>query len=253
MSKKRILVTNDDGIYSEGIKLLARALSEVGQVVVVAPDREQSATSHSLTMHVPLRARQVKPQWHAITGTPTDSVMLGTQALLSRRPDIVFSGVNHGMNMGEDVLYSGTVSAAMEATIFGIPAVAVSYAGRADVEHMQGYREILGRLLKQIVERDGFPAETLLNVNLPPIPPGEVKGVKVTRLGRRVFSDTIQRGHDPSGRPYYWIGGGSIEWNADEGTDFHAVSEGYVSVTPLHLDLTNHALLQDVAGWRLTA
>jgi 5'-nucleotidase len=248
-----ILCTNDDGYLAPGLTVLAEAARALGEVHVVAPDREQSATSHSLTMHLPLRARQVADKTHYVTGTPTDCVMLAVEAILPRRPDFVFSGVNHGMNMGEDVLYSGTVSAAMEATIFGIPAVAVSYAGRADVEHMQGYRMVLGRLLKQITERDGFPAETLLNVNLPPIPPGEVKGVKVTRLGRRVFSDTIQRGHDPSGRPYYWIGGGSIEWNADEGTDFHAVSEGYVSVTPLHLDLTNHALLQDVAGWRLTA
>ena len=215
------------------------------------PDREQSATSHSLTMHVPIRARQVREGVTSVTGTPTDCVMLAIQALLPRKPDFVLSGVNHGMNMGEDVLYSGTVSAAMEATILGVPAVAVSYGGRLDMEHLAAYGPLLERLLPQLVGRDGFPPETLLNINLPPIAPDQVKGVKVTRLGRRVFTDTLTRGTDPSGREYFWIGGGSVAWSALEGTDFHAVENGYVSVTPLHLDLTNHALLEGVGAWGL--
>jgi 5'-nucleotidase len=157
------------------------------------------------------------------------------------------------MNMGEDVLYSGTVSAAMEATIFGIPAVAVSYAGRADERHLASYGPLLSRLLAQLVKRNDFPPETLLNVNLPAISADQVKGVRVTRLGRRVFSDSLTQGTDPSGKPYYWIGGGNIEWASLEGTDYHAVDEGYISVTPLHLDLTNHALLRNVAEWELTA
>jgi 5'-nucleotidase len=165
---------------------------------------------------------------------------------------VVLSGVNHGMNMGEDVLYSGTVSAAMEATIFGIPAVAISYAGRADDEHLASYAPLLARLLPQLVKRSDFPAETLLNVNLPPIPASEVKGVRVTKLGRRVFTDSLTRGRDPSGKEYFWIGGGNIEWASLEGTDYHAVDQGYVSVTPLHLDLTNHALLRGVAEWELS-
>lgn len=246
-----ILCTNDDGYLAPGLSVLAEAARALGEVHVVAPDREQSATSHSLTMHVPLRARQVAEGVHSVSGTPTDCVMLAVEALLPRRPDFVLSGVNHGMNMGEDVLYSGTVSAAMEATIFGIPAVAVSYAGR-DPEHLPAYLPLLERLLPQVVRREGFPAETLLNVNLPPIPPAQVKGVRVTRLGRRVFTDSLTRGVDPSGRDYFWIGGGKIEWAAHEGTDFHAVDAGYVSVTPLHLDLTNHALLSEVEGWGLT-
>ena len=246
-----ILCTNDDGYMAPGLSALAEAASALGEVHVVAPDREQSATSHSLTMHVPLRAREVKPRWHAVTGTPTDSVMLATQALLPRRPDIVFSGVNHGMNMGEDVLYSGTVSAAMEATIFGIPAVAISYAGRSDTDQMQAYVPLLAQLLGRIASRGGWPAETLLNVNLPPVPPSEVRGVRTTRLGRRVFTGSLTQGTDPSGKPYFWIGGGSIEWAADEGTDYGAIEQGYVSVTPLHLDLTNHGLLEEVAGWGL--
>ncbi|HEX8905512.1 MAG TPA: 5'/3'-nucleotidase SurE [Longimicrobiaceae bacterium] len=247
-----ILCTNDDGYLARGLRVLADAARPLGEVHVVAPDREQSATSHSLTMHVPIRARAVGERTYSVTGTPTDCVFLGIQELLPGRPDFVLSGVNHGMNMGEDVLYSGTVSAAMEATVFGIPAVAISYTGRHDVEHLQAYGPLLERLLARIVRQDGFPRETLLNVNLPPIDPAEVKGVKVTRLGRRVFSDAYTKGSDPSGRPYYWIGGGSIEWAAEEGTDFHAIDNGYVSVTPLHLDLTNHALIEGVAGWGLS-
>jgi 5'-nucleotidase len=246
-----ILCTNDDGYLAPGLAALAEAAAPLGDVHVVAPDREQSATSHSLTMHVPLRAREVRPGWHSVTGTPTDSVMLGTQALLPRRPDFVLSGINHGMNMGEDVLYSGTVSAAMEATIFGIPAVAISYAGRGGSEHIQAYVPLLRDLLSRVLARTEWPAETLLNINLPAIDPSEVKGVKTTRLGRRVFSDSLTRGKDPSGKPYFWIGGGSIEWAAAEGTDYGAIEQGYVSVTPLHLDLTNHGLLGEVERWGL--
>jgi 5'-nucleotidase len=246
-----ILCTNDDGYMAPGLAALAEAASAHGDVQVVAPDREQSATSHSLTMHAPVRAREVRPGWHAVTGTPTDSVMVGVQAILSRRPDFVLSGVNHGMNMGEDVLYSGTVSAAMEATIFGIPAVAVSHAGRGDPAPIQAYVPLLRDLLGRILARGDWPAETLLNINLPAIDPSEVKGVKTTRLGRRVFTDSLTRGTDPSGRPYFWIGGGSLEWSAVEGTDYGALDQGYVSVTPLHLDLTNHALLAEVERWGL--
>jgi 5'-nucleotidase len=248
-----ILCTNDDGYMAPGLGVLAEAAAGLGDVHVVAPDREQSATSHSLTMHLPLRARSVRERWHNVSGTPTDCVMLAVQAILPRRPDVVLSGVNHGMNMGEDVLYSGTVSAAMEATIFGIPAVAISYAGRGDERHLASYGPLLSRLLAQLVKRTDFPPETLLNVNLPAISADQVKGVRVTRLGRRVFSDSLTQGTDPSGKPYYWIGGGSIEWASLEGTDYHAVDEGYISVTPLHLDLTNHALLRNVAEWELTA
>jgi 5'-nucleotidase len=245
-----ILCTNDDGYLAPGLGVLASAARALGEVQVVAPDREQSATSHSLTMHFPLRARKVREGMHHVDGTPTDCVALAVGALLGRRPDLVLSGINHGPNMGEDVLYSGTVAGAMEATILGIPAVAVSYAGR-DAEHMEGYGALLQRLLPQLVRRDDFPAETLLNVNLPPIPAAEVKGVRVTRLARRVYVDSLTRALDPNGKEYFWIGGGEVEWAAPEGTDFHAVNGGYVSVTPLHLDLTNHALLQDVASWEL--
>ncbi len=217
---------------------------------IVAPDREQSATSHSLTMHHPLRARQVREGVRHVDGTPTDCVALAVGALLDRRPDCVLSGINHGPNMGEDVLYSGTVAGAMEATILGIPAVAVSYVGR-EPDGIPAYGPFLARLLPRLLVRGDFPPETLLNVNLPAIDPEEVKGVRVTRLARRAYSDSIFRGKDPMGREYFWVGGGRAEWSGAEGTDFHAVESGYVSVTPLHLDLTNHALLEDVRKWGL--
>jgi 5'-nucleotidase len=245
-----ILCTNDDGYLALGLDVLATAAKTLGTVEIVAPDREQSATSHSLTMHHPLRARRVREGVHHVDGTPTDCVALAMGALLDGRPDCVLSGVNHGPNMGEDVLYSGTVAGAMEATILGIPSVAVSYVGR-DPEAIGAYGPLLERLLPQLL-RGGFPPETLLNVNLPGIDPAEVRGVQVTRLARRVYNDSIFRGKDPMGREYFWIGGGGAQWDAPEGTDFHAVQAGYVSVTPLHLDLTNHSLLADVAGWGLS-
>jgi 5'-nucleotidase len=245
-----ILCTNDDGYLAPGLGVLAEAARALGRVHVVAPDREQSATSHSLTMHFPLRAREVREGVHTVTGTPTDCVALALGALVEGKPDLVLSGVNHGPNMGEDVLYSGTVAGAMEATILGIPAVAVSYAGR-EAAHLAGYVPLLEKLLPQLARRDAFPPETLLNVNLPPIEAAGVRGVRVTRLARRVYFDSLTRATDPSGKEYFWIGGGDVEWSAPEGTDFHAVDAGYVSVTPLHLDLTNHALLADVGSWDL--
>ena len=245
-----ILCTNDDGYLAPGLGVLAKAARALGDVHVVAPDREQSATSHALTMHFPLRARRVRDGVHHVDGTPTDCVALAVGALLDQRPDLVLSGVNHGPNMGEDVLYSGTVAGAMEATILGIPAVAVSFAGR-ELDHMEAYGPLLETLLPQLVREGEWPRETLLNVNLPPIPPAQVKGVRVTRLARRVYVDSLTRARDPNGREYFWIGGGEVEWSAPEGTDFHAVAAGYVSVTPLHLDLTNHALLADVEKWNV--
>lgn len=245
-----ILCTNDDGYRAEGLRVLSEAAEVLGEVRIVAPEREQSATSHSLTMHFPVRRHHIAERVQSIEGTPTDCVALAVGMLLDERPDFVLSGVNHGPNMGEDVLYSGTVAGAMEATILGIPAVAISHVGR-DPSQITAYGAVLRRLFEQILKRDGFPPETLLNVNLPAIDPAEVKGVRVTRLGRRVYTDSITRAEDPSGREYFWIGGGGVEWTAEEGTDFHAVQEGYISVTPLHLDLTNYRLLSAVEQWGL--
>jgi 5'-nucleotidase len=246
----RILVTNDDGYLAQGIRTLAEAASRLGTVHVVAPDREQSATSHSLTLHYPLRVREVEPGVQVVDGTPTDCVVLAVGELLPERPNVVLSGVNHGANLGDDILYSGTVAAAMEATVLGIPAVAISYTGR-DPERIPEWTELLTTLLRQLILRDDFPADTLLSVNLPAVDPADVRGVRVTRLGRRAYVGSLTRARDPSGREYFWIGGGESQWWGGPDSDFRAVHAGYVSVTPLHLDLTNYSLLEGIARWDL--
>jgi 5'-nucleotidase len=248
----RLLLSNDDGILAHGLDCLERAARPLGDVFVVAPDREQSATSHSLTLHHPLRPVQLDPSRWQVDGTPTDCVMLAIEALMPERPDFVLSGINHGPNMGEDVLYSGTVAAAMEGLALGVPSIAVSFAGRnmrSEGGPLEEFVEPLSALLKHITSLPDFPEQTLFNVNLPAVPAAEVKGVKLTRLGRRVFNDSITKMKDPWGRPIYWIGGGSVTWSAGEGTDFDAVKDGYISVTPLHLDVTFQARLDDAERW----
>lgn len=245
-----ILVSNDDGILAQGIGVLAGACREVGTVTVVAPDREQSGTSHSLTLHRPLRPARTHDGAFQVDGTPTDCVLLAVGALMPERPDFVFSGINHGPNMGEDVLYSGTVSAAMEAVTLGIPGIAFSFASR-DPELMASYHVTLVRLVRRITSMPDFPAETLLNINLPKRHASEVKGVKVTKLGSRFFSSSLTRMNDPWGREVFWIGGGEVTWSGEADTDHAAVKEGYISVTPLHMDLTNYRLMEAVGSWSL--
>ncbi len=245
-----ILCSNDDGILAPGLALLADACREVGDVTVVAPDREQSGTSHSLTLHRPLRPARRPDGAFQVDGTPTDCVMLALETLMPERPDFVFSGVNHGPNMGEDVLYSGTVSAAMEGVMLGVPGVAISFAG-SDPEMMGTYRETLVRLIRRITSAEDYPRDTLLNINLPRLPAAEVQGVRVTRLGSRYFSDSLTRMKDPWGREIMWIGGGTITWTGGEDADHAAVAEGFISITPLHMDLTNYSLIETVRGWRL--
>jgi 5'-nucleotidase len=246
----RILLSNDDGILARGLALLGEVCATVGQVTVVAPDREQSATSHSLTLHRPLRSTRRADGSFQVDGTPTDCVLLALGGLMPEKPDFVISGINHGPNMGEDVLYSGTVAAAMEGLAAGIPSIAVSY-GSFDLEYLESHRDGLQRLLQRIVRRSDFPPETLLNVNLPPISGGEVKGVRITHLGSRVFHEEIARMKDPWGREIYWIGGGHVTWSGGADSDFQAVHEGFVSVTPLHVDLTNYKLIEVVRSWNL--
>jgi 5'-nucleotidase len=247
----RILCTNDDGYLATGLNVLASAARPLGEVSIVAPDREQSATSHSLTIHHPLRARRARDGALVVDGTPTDCVILAVGELLEHRPDIVLSGINHGPNMGEDVLYSGTVAAAMEATVLGIPAVAVSYTG-SDYEELPGWEGILTALLRNMVAADDFPPDTLFSVNLPPVSPEDVRGIRVTSLGKRRYSDSLTRALDPSGKEYFWIGGGVTNWTGTPDSDFRAVKEGFISVTPLHLDLTNYGLLEEIRGWDLS-
>ena len=245
-----ILVSNDDGVLAPGIALLADVCREVGTVTVVAPDREQSGTSHSLTLHRPLRPMRRPDGGWQIDGTPTDCAMLAIQALMPERPDFVFSGVNHGPNMGEDVLYSGTVAAAMEAVTLGVPGIAISFAGNQP-ETMATYQPLLLELIQRITRVSDFPEQMLLNINLPPVAASEVKGIKVTRLGSRYFSESLTRMKDPWGREIFWIGGGTITWTGGENADHVAVANGFVSVTPLHMDLTNYSLIETVRGWSL--
>ena len=246
-----ILVSNDDGILAPGIGILAEAARSVGQVTVVAPDREQSGTSHSLTLHRPLRPARRPDGAFQVDGTPTDCVLLAFGALLESRPDFVFSGVNHGPNMGEDVLYSGTVSVAMEAVTLDVPGVAFSSSAGHDLEMLKSQAPWVARLIKSITARKDFPKSTVLNINLPAVPGPEIKGIKVTQLGSRFFSESLARMQDPWGRPIYWIGGGTITWTGEGDSDHKAVAEGYISVTPLHMDLTNYKLLDTVRGWAL--
>ena len=248
----KLLCTNDDGILAHGLACLIRAAEPLGDVTVVAPDREQSATSHSLTLHHPLRPVARGERRFQVDGTPTDCVMLAVEALMPERPDFVLSGINHGQNMGEDVLYSGTVAAAMEGLALGIPSIAISFAGgdlRADVSMLDDQVDILTPLLSHLTALPSFPRETLLNVNLPPLPASQIKGVRLTRLGRRVYSDSLKPMRDPWGRDIFWIGGGSISWQGREDSDFRAIQEGYISVTPLHLDLTHFDMLAAAATW----
>jgi 5'-nucleotidase len=234
-----------------GLQVLASAARLLGEVTVVAPDREQSATSHSLTLHHPLRSRRATDGTLVVDGTPTDCVILAVGALMDQRPDFCLSGVNHGSNMGEDVLYSGTVAAAMEATVLGVPSLAISYTG-PDFESISAWEERLSGLLRLFFDRRSeFPSSTLLNVNLPSVHPDKVQGVRITSLGERRYSESLTRAMDPSGREYFWIGGGEPRWKGNQESDFKAVDEGFISVTPLHLDLTNYRLLEEIRGWNL--
>lgn len=246
-----ILLSNDDGILAKGLAVLEQACQPLGTLHVVAPDREQSATSHSLTLHHPLRPVRLGERRWQVDGTPTDCVMLACETLLETRPDFVISGINHGPNMGEDVLYSGTVAAAMEGLALGIPSIAVSFAGsvlRADAVLETQVGQVRS-LLHHLTSLPKFPPDTLLNVNLPAVAGPDIKGVRLTRLGRRVFSDSITKMKDPWGRDIVWIGGGTVEWSGADDSDFRAVHDGYISVTPLHLDLTHRDVLNSATDW----
>ncbi len=236
---RRILVTNDDGVFSEGLRLLARSLREIAEVVVVAPDREQSATGHSLTLHRPLRMQQLEESVYSVDGTPTDCVNLAVLWLLKDRPpDLVVSGINCGFNLGDDVTYSGTVSATFEGTLLGIPSIAFSQEVAEGFSFERGVE--VARRFVDVLTCESLPEDLLLNVN---IPAGEIRGVRMTRLGTRVYKQAVVEKVDPRGRNYFWIAG-TPEWQEEEGTDHAAVSTGHVSVTPLHLDLTDYRGLE---------
>lgn len=233
-----ILISNDDGIHSEGLKVLAEALSSLGEVVAVAPDREQSASSHALTMHRPLRLKQVAPGFFSVDGTPTDCILLAMHRVLGgRRPDLVISGINKGGNLGDDILYSGTVSAAMEGARMGITSFAVSLVARKDFRFQVACRFAQELARKLLGERGCSPV--LLNVNIPNLAPEEIKGVRITRQGKRVYNGAVVEKTDPRGQKYYWIGGEEPGHEELRNSDIEAVMEGWISVTPLRLDMTD--------------
>lgn len=250
---KRILISNDDGIAAEGLNALATALERVGEVTVVAPEREQSAASHSLTLHKPLRVYPAGARRFAVSGTPTDCVNMAVHHLMPAPPHVVVSGINRGANLGDDVTYSGTVSAAMEGTLLGLPSLAVSqlcwktpdFAAAADFT-----ASLVASLLAAFDAGRRLPPDTLLNVNVPDLPAGEMKGVRWTVQGRRRFTkEQVVEKEDPRGRKYYWVGGSDVEWEGNPDSDYTAVTAGCISVTPVHLDLTDHRALGELKAW----
>lgn len=246
-----VLVSNDDGIHSPGIRILARSLKKIAslKVIVVAPDREKSAASHALTLHRPLRVDRIAAGFYAVDGTPTDAVMLGVRSILKKKPGLIVSGINRGANLGEDVHYSGTVSAALEGAIMGIPAIAVSVVGNGRFRYDSAARFTV-KLVRKVLKK-GLPAGIVLNVNVPSLPAGKIRGCAATRLGKHNYGDVNIEKIDPRGRPYYWIGGNSNRFEDRRGSDCEAYLEGKISVTPLKVDLTDEHFLRVLKKWKL--
>jgi 5'-nucleotidase len=245
----RVLVSNDDGVDAPGIRVLAERLGAVGEVTVVAPDRDRSGASNSLTLDVPIRVLKMDNGHYRVAGTPTDCVHLALAGLLEHEPDIVVSGINNSSNLGDDVIYSGTVSAAMEGRFLGLPAIAVSLASR---DHQGVHYESAAQAVLLLMRRllvDPLPADTILNVNVPDRPWTDIRGFEVTRLGKRHRSAPCIAQTDPRGRPIWWIGPAGGAEDDGPGTDFNAVHRGYVSVTPIHVDLTRYQALEKISGW----
>ena len=243
----KILLSNDDGYRSPGLRVLAAELARHGQVTVVAPDRDRSGASNSLTLDVPIRAEQLDNGFIRVNGTPTDCVHLAITGLLDEEPDVVVAGINHGPNLGDDVLYSGTVAAATEGRFLGLPAIAVSIDSHRPT-HLQTAATFAGRLVSALADMD-LSGGVILNVNVPDLPAEQIRGMRATRLGHRHKAEAVTRILDPRGRPMYWVGPAGPEQDAGEGTDFHAQREGYVSVTPLQVDLTRHEALPPLGRW----
>jgi 5'-nucleotidase len=248
----KILVSNDDGYLSTGINALIDALEQVADVTVVAPDRNRSAASSSLTLSRPLRVSEYGPNRYKVDGTPSDCVHLAVTGFLDEEPDLVVSGINHGANLGDDVIYSGTVAAAMEGRFLGLPTIAVSLVGNtlvgASLTHFATAARVAVELVQKI-ERAGLAPDTVLNVNVPDRPHEELTGIRATRLGFRHKSEQVLKDTDPYGRPIYWIGPAGVGQDAGEGTDFHAIEQGAVAVTPLKVDLTRYEAVDGIAEW----
>jgi 5'-nucleotidase len=243
----KILVSNDDGYLATGINALTDALERVADVVVVAPDRNRSAASSSLTLHTPLRVSKYAENRYKVDGTPSDCVHLAVTGFLDDEPDLVVSGINHGANLGDDVIYSGTVAAALEGRFLGLPTIAVSLVGH-DLEYFETAARVASELVQKI-ERSALAPDVVLNVNVPDRPYDDLIGIRATRLGFRHKSEQILKDRDPYGRPIYWVGPAGKGQDAGEGTDFHAIEHGAVSVTPLRVDLTRHEAVQGISDW----
>ncbi|MCX7087984.1 MAG: 5'/3'-nucleotidase SurE [Methylococcales bacterium] len=242
-----ILLSNDDGYLATGLITLADCLRDYAQITVVAPDKNRSAASNSLTLEMPLRATVLENGFVKVDGTPTDCVHLAITGLLQQEPDMVFAGINHGANLGDDVWYSGTVAAATEGRFLGLPAVAISLAA-SDPIHFDTAAAVAVKLLQQLMQHP-LPKDTLLNVNVPDIALADLKGFQATRLGQRHKSEPVIKARDPRGRSIYWVGPPGAEQDAGPGTDFYAVNSGFVSITPLQLDLTRHERLDALKAW----
>ncbi len=244
-----ILLSNDDGYLAPGLACLAEVLrSQIqAEVQVVAPERDRSGASNSLTLTRPLRVKQGENGFFYVDGTPTDCVHLAITGLMEREPDMVIAGINRGANLGDDVIYSGTVAAAMEGRFLGLPAIAVSLVGQGGV-HFPTAAQIVMQLVN-LLQRDPLPADTILNVNVPDLPLAEIAGIEATRLGHRHKAEAVVQSADPHGHPIYWVGPPGAEADAGPGTDFYAVKRNYVSITPLHVDLTRYSALEQVSSW----
>jgi 5'-nucleotidase len=250
MDKPLILVTNDDGIFSPGIDALARELDTLGDVWVFAPDSEQSAVGHGISLNRPLRTREIKHQWYSIDGTPADCVLLAVRKLMPSKPSIVLSGINNGPNLGDDVTYSGTVAGAYEGMLLGFPSLAVSNASY-DAREFDVIAQVAVKIASQVLE-SGLPKDTVLNVNIPQLSYEDLNGIALTRQGLRNYGDEIFEREDPRGKKYYWIGGFREEHEIHEGTDFEAIEENKVSITPLHRNITNFESLALLQKWNLS-
>jgi len=245
----KIVVTNDDGVHSEGLRLLAKTMEALGEVYVVAPDRERSGVAHALTLHRPLRVEEISARVFAVDGTPVDCINLAVYGILREKPDLVVSGINKGPNLGEDVVYSGTVSAAFEATFLGIPAFAISLAARRDFKFQVSAN--VGLHVARHIMKTGLPQGIFLNVNVPNVEEEEIRCCKITCQGRRIFGDAVVEKVDPRGKKYYWIGTEDLGFEEMERSDFQAIADGCVSITPLHVDLTNYATAKELERWKL--
>lgn len=243
----RILISNDDGVGAPGIEALVRSLSSIAEIVVMAPDRNRSGASNSLSLSRPLRVRQLDNGHYSVEGTPTDCVHLALTGFIESNFDIVVSGINQGANLGDDILYSGTVAAAMEGRSLGLPAIAISMAGD-NIHHYETGAHIAKQMVLNLSSH-GRDLQTILNVNVPDLPLSEIKGLQVTRLGTRHTAAPVVQGTDPRGHSLYWIGLPGPEADSGPGTDFYAVNQGFVSVTPLHLDMTHYKIFDRVSDW----